>query len=585
MKSLTSFFVHRPLLVRLILIFILVSGGLALHFQTYEVFPAIDLGIVTVTTFRPGFSPEDMELSITLPLERELLEVDGLEKIVSSSMEGMSVITARMDPDAPDPGDILADIQKAVDRGATELPADLLQAPLVEEMSSRTVPVMEVHVTGAVPEECLRRTADQLADELREVDGVAGVDKVGFRDREVKIFMDPHRLQHLGISYSEIVEAIQRRNVRDSGGSLDSFIAEKKVLTVGQFSYPKEVAQVIIRSAGPGNTVRIRDVADVILDYEDWQERSLIDGELSILLFPKKKASADSLKTAEALREFIETASKTAPPGVRIVPVNDLSRFTYDMLDVLLSNAVLGLVLLLAVLILFFDLRLSIWVAAGLPTSILLTLLVMPVFGIGINILTLIVLILLLGMLVDDAIVTAESIYGFREKGMAPLDASIAGREAVSKPVIVSTLTTILAFLPLAFLGGLEGKLFWYIPAMTAIILLSSLMECQFILPCHLAHGSRKPPKPKAWFVGFQRVYDDLILKLLNRRYRTAGVFILIFIVIAVLGSMFIPFNLYPETDIDTFFVKMELPEGASFELHPGEGRGVGSSCPVSNSR
>ena len=565
MKSLSAFFVHRPLLVNIIMFFILIAGALALRFQTYEMFPTIDLGIVTVTTFRPGSSPEDVELSLTVPLEKELLQVDGLEKIYSSSMEGMSVITVRMDPDAADTQQIFADIQKAVDRGSIKLPSDLLQAPLVQELSTRTIPVIEIHVTGKASETVLRQTADQLADGLREVDGISGVDKVGHREREVKIYVNPDRMQHLGISYREIIDAIQRRNVRDSGGSLDSFIAEKKVLTVGQFTYPKEVEQVIIRSKSPGNQVRVRDVAEVILDYEDWQLRSLIDGTPSILLLPKKKASADGVKTSAAVRKFVQEMQKHTPPGVRLVLVNDLSRFTFDMLDVLSSNAIIGLILLFTALLIFFNLRLAFWVSVGLPLSILLTFLVMPIFNMGINTLTLMMLILMIGMLVDDAIVTSESIYAHREQGLSPREASIEGRAAVAGPVIVSTLTTILAFGPLIFLGGLEGKFLWYIPAMVAVLLGASLFECQFMLPSHLAHGGRKPLRPKQWFSQVQDFYDRYILKMIRWRYLTIGAFALGVAGVVVLGVLTLKFNLYPETDIDTFNVKVELPEGASF--------------------
>lgn len=566
MRSLSAFFVRRPLLVRLIMLFILVAGSLTLRFQTYEMFPTIDLGIVTVTTFRPGSSPEDVELSLTVPLEEELLQVDGLEKIYSSSMEGMSVITVRIDPDASDTRQILADIQKAVDRGSVKLPSDLLQAPLVQELSTRTIPVVEIHVTGAVPEMVLRQTADQLADGLREVGGISGVDKVGHRDREVKIYVNPDRLQHLGISYREIIDAINRRNVRDSGGSLDSFIAEKKVLTVGQFSHPKEVQEVIVRSKSPGNHVRLRNVAEVILDFEDWQLRSLIDGKQSILLLPKKKSSADGVKAAAAVRKFIRAAQKDAPPGVKLVIVNDLSRFTFDMLDVLSSNAILGLILLFTVLLVFFNLRLAFWVSAGLPLSILLTFLVMPIFNMGINTVTLMMLILMIGMLVDDAIVTSESIYAHREKGMASQQASVEGRAAVAGPVIVSSLTTILAFAPLMFLGGLEGKFLWYIPAMVALLLGASLFECQFMLPSHLAHGGNKPLAPKRWFSRVQDFYDRYIMKLIRWRYLTIFAIVLGFGGIVFFGVLTLKFNLYAETDIDTFNVKVELPEGASFE-------------------
>jgi multidrug efflux pump subunit AcrB len=471
-----------------------------------------------------------------------------------------------MDPDSKDTQQIFADIQKAVDRGATKLPTDLLQAPLVQELSTRTIPVVEIHVTGNVSEMLLRQTANQLADGLRGVDGISGVDKVGHRDREVKIYVNPDRLQHLGISYREIVDAIKRRNVRDSGGSLDSFIAEKKVLTIGQFSYPEEVKDVIIRSKSPGNHVRVRDVSEVILDYEDWQLRSLIDGTQSILLLPKKKPTADGLKTSAAVRKFVRRAQRDAPPGVKLVIVNDLSRFTYDMLDVLSSNAILGLVLLFAVLLTFFNLRLAFWVSVGLPLSILLTFLVMPIFNMGINTLTLMMLILMIGMLVDDAIVTSESIYAHREKGMNPQQASIEGRAAVAGPVIVSSLTTILAFAPLMFLGGLEGKFLWYIPAMVTVLLSASLFECQFMLPSHLAHGGKKPLRPKLWFSHVQNFYDRYILQMIRWRYITLLAFVLVVGGIVVLGVLTLKFNLYPETDIDTFNIKVELPEGASFE-------------------
>lgn len=478
----------------------------------------------------------------------------------------MSVITLRIDPDAKDLQQIRADIQKAVDRGSSKLPTDLLQNPTVEEMSTRKIPVIEVHVTGRVPEALLRQTADTIADGLREVEGISGVDKIGYRDREVKIYIDPDKRHQPGVSFQEIINAVKRRNVRDSGGSLDSFITEKKVLTVGQFSEPKEVEDVIIRSRGPGNHIRVRDVASVIMDYEDWQEMSLNNGELSILLLPKKKETADGIRTAAAVRNFISDAQKNAPPGVKLISVNDLSRFTFDMIDVLISNAVLGLILLFVVLLLFFNFRLSFWVTAGLPFSILLTILVMPIFGMSINTLTLMMFILLLGMLVDDSIVTAESIYAYREKGIGPVEAGINGRSAVAEPVIVSSLTSILAFAPMIFLGGLEGKFLSAVPVMVAVILGASLFECQFMLPAHLAHGGNKPLKTKEWFKKFQVQYDKYILKAIKLYYISIPVFVVGFTAIIIFGWLTIKFNLYPEIDIDTFNVKIELPEGASFE-------------------
>ena len=561
-----GFFVKRQLLVNLLMVASVIGGLIAMSVMQFETFPAVDLGILSVTTLRPGSSPEDVELSITVPLEEEILKVDGIDKVISHSMEGISVITVRMDPDTENHSKIMADIQKAVDRAASSLPNDLPQKPLVEEMSSTKLPVMEVHVTGAVPEETLRRVARQLEDGLREVEGIGGVEKVGYRKREVRILLDPDRLQRLGISYGEIIDAVARRNVRDAGGSLDSFVAEKKVLTVGQFDHPKQVERVIIRTGGTGNYVRLRDVAEVVLDYEDWQVQSSTNGRTSITVLPRKKVTADGLKTSKAVRAFVEGFRVNIPPGVELLMVNDISRFTYDMLDALSGNALMGLLLVMVILLAFFSFRMAFWIAAGLPVAICITFTLMPIFGLTVNLMTITGLILMLGMLVDDAVVTGESIVRTREKGLPPVEASIQGATLVAGPVGMSTATTVLAFAPVAFLGGLEGKFLWMMPAMALLTLAGSLIESQFILPAHLAHGTGPSPQPRRWFKRIQSVYDRIIHHLVRRRYITIAVFVVASLLIVTWGSLTIRFNLYPEVDVDTFYLKVELPEGSSFE-------------------
>jgi multidrug efflux pump subunit AcrB len=571
MKRLIAFFVERPLLVNLMLILIVLGGLAAMGHMTFEMMPKVDLGLVNITTLRPGAGPEDVELSITVPLEEELLKVSGLEKLTSNSMEGISVIAVRLDPDVEDKQRVLADIQKAVDRAGTRLPADLLERPLVEEMSTLKVPVMELHLSGRVPEAVLRASARRLADALREVPGIAGVEKIGYRQREVRVLLDPERLQHLRISVDEIRRAIRSRNVRSSGGSLTSFVAEKKVLTVGQFSYPKQVAEVVVRSTEPGNSVRVRDLAQVVLDYEDWQVQSRTDGRLSIALLARKKAEADGLDTAAAVRAFVERERPNLPPGVTIETVNDTSRFVYDMLDVLGSNALLGFVLVFGCLWLFLSLRLALWVSLGLPVALLLTFTLMPLAGLGIDVMTLTALILMLGMLVDDGVVTAESIQHRIERGQAPLQAAAEGAAVVASPVIVSSLTTVLAFLPVAFLGGLEGKFLWMLPVMVALTLGASLVECLFMLPGHLAHGRShgdrsRPQPPRRWFRHIQARFDRFVLSAIRHRYLTIGLFVAGFVAILAYGALVMRFNLYPEVDIDTVNFKIELPEGSSFD-------------------
>ena len=566
MKRFYTFFVNRPLLVNVLMLGIIIGGVLAVRTMTFETAPKIDIGIVNITTARPGASPEDMELSVTVPIEEELLNVDGIHKLLSQSMEGMSVVVARMDPDATDYSKTLREIQKAVDRAATKLPKDLPSKPAIESLSSTKVPVMDIHLSGTVPEETLRKTARKFEKGLREVEGIAGVDLNGYRDREVKIYIHPEKLYHLGISYGEIIAAIRKRNVRDSGGTLESFGTEKKVLTVGQFDDPKEVEEVIVRQNGPGNYVRVRDVATVIVDYTDWAVENRCDGVSGIALSPKKKGDADALEVSGAVKAYIEEARPTLPPGIHVATVNDLSRFTRDMLSTLGNNALVGFVLVLVVLLVFFQLRLAVWVALGLPVAICVTALLMPFLGLNVNVMTLYALILMLGMLVDDAIVTGESIFAAREQGMSWKEAASTGAARIAMPVVVSTLTTALVFVPLAFLGGLEGKFLFAFPVMVGLILFGSLFECQTLLPAHLSHGKDVVPKPKKWFTRFQKLYDRFIAKAVKRRYLTITLFVTLSMAIVGVSAQVVHFNLFPEQNIDTFWVKVELPEGASFD-------------------
>ena len=566
MKRYYAFFVNRPLLVHVLMAAVVLGGLLTFQATPIATMPKFDLGIVNITTFRQGAGPEDMELAVTVPIEEELLNVNGIHKLQSRSMEGMSMIVARLDPDAEDVPKIVQDIQKAVDRAASKLPNDLVARPQVEQLSTAQVPVMELHLSGNVPEKTLRKTAKKMQRELREIEGIAGVDLTGYRDKEVKIYVNPEKLYHRGISYQEIMAAVSRRNLRDSGGTLETFGAEKKVLTVGQFDAPKDVSEVIIRTNGTGNHVRIKDVATVIEDFTDWTVENRCDGHFGIGLAPKMKSDADGLKLAVKVKDYVKKVRPTLPPGVSIATVNDVSRFTKDMIGNLASNALMGFVLVLVVLFLFFQFRLAFWVAMGLPVAMLISVTIMPLFGLGIDMLTLYAVILMLGMLVDDAIVTGESIFAAREKGLPWKEAAVSGAAAISLPVIVSTATTVLAFLPLAFLGGLEGNFLFGFPVMVGLILLGSLLECQTFLPAHLSSGKDVVPKPKKWFVHIQKRYDKFISKAVHRRYITIGVFIAICIGIAGVSSQIVKFNLYPETNVDSFWVSVELPEGSSMD-------------------
>lgn len=574
MRSLIAHFVERPLLVRLMMVFILVAALLALDRIQFQTMPEIDFGILNVTTARPGSSPEDIELAITIPLEEEILKVSGIQTVVSNSMEGLSVITLRISPDASNPTAVESAVRRAVDRAVPRLPDDLQLKPQVEEVSTLETPLMEVHVTGLVSEETLRRTARRLRDELREVRSVADVELRGYRDREVRILLDPERLYRLNVTHAEIIDAVAKRNVRDAGGSIESFVAERKVVTIGKFEYPQEVENVVVRSVGPGNDIRISDLAEVVLDYEDWDIQSRLDGQISILLLPKKAAGSDALDATNEVYNVLDKVRPQLDAGVRIEVVNDWSRFVFDFINTLTNNALLGLVCVFGVLLMFFHLRMALWVCVGLPVSLFIALASMPFLGLSLDYLTIMAIILMIGMLVDDAIVTGESIYTQKENGTEPIKASIEGANMVLRPVAVASITTVLALAPLAALGGIEGKFIWTLPVMVALMLTGSLIECFLMLPGHLVHG-HPSGVTKQWFATVTSSFREALATILHRRYAAIGLFVLGLVASVVCWVLWIPFHMYPPMDIDIINVKVELPEGSSFERTVGRAQEI----------
>jgi multidrug efflux pump subunit AcrB len=567
MKLIIQFFIGRPLLVNLIMVMVFAVGFLTIADMRYEYNPKVDMGSINITTVRAGSGPEDIELAITFPLEEELLKVEGIKKLYSRSMEGISVIMIRLEVDIVDKQAVLSDIQKAVDRAVARLPSDLIEKPSIEELSTLVTPVIEVHVVGDVSEKLLRKIALRVSDGLREVDGIASVIKQGYRRSEVKIQPSSEKLLQLGMSYDEIISAIHQRNTRDSGGSIGAFSTNKKVVTVGKFAQPKDISNVIIRSAEPGNIVRINDVAEVVSGFEDWQIQSRTDGQLSIAMLARKKASVDELHTARAVKVYIEGIKSTMPLGVELKLVNDMSRLTQNMLDVLIGNALLGLLSVFVILCFSLNIRFAMWVAVGIPFAIGLTFLLCSAVGITINSITLTAIILLMGILVDDAVVVSENTQRLREANIPAAQASLQGASEVSQPVIFSALTTILAFLPLLFISGPDAAFMVSFPITVILLLAASLFESQCLLPSHLAHTTLKSKANNdSLFIKISSHYRRFIYKSLRYRYLTISAFVILFVGVLIFGALTIQFDLYPKPDIDTVNIKLELPTGSNFD-------------------
>lgn len=565
MRSVITFCVDHPKLINLLMVVVSVLGIISFKSARYEITPEMNMGVVNITTTKAGAGPEEIELAVTLVLEEELLKVDGVKKVYSKSLENMSLITLHLDQDAEDQTQVINEVQQALDRAQTRLPKDLLEKPRLDELGSNNFGVMEVHLTGAVSESLLRDMTRVLEKKIRTLPGIAGVDIHGYRRPEVEMQIDPNKRLQLGISNEEISQALAERNIRDSGGAMMSLSSEKKVLAVGQLDNPLDVSDIVLRSAGLGNEVLVGDVATVLPGYEPWTLMVLSDGSLALKLVIKKKDSADLLTTTTMLREFLTKEQDVAPPGVDIRIISDSSRVTLRMLDTLMSNAWMGLLSVFVILTLFFGRHLAFWVSLGLPFSILACFYFLQFTPHTINIMSLMAVVLMLGILVDDAIVTAECIQRYRELGYSAHNAAIEGTMAVGAPVLVSVVTTMLAFVPLFFLGGTEGQYVAVIPVIVVLMLAASLFQSKFILPNHLARAKLEIKSP-GWIEHSSEYYDRLIRFLLARRIKSLLILSGSFVVLLLISVSFLRFEMHPESAIDVVHLQTEMPIGTPFE-------------------
>jgi multidrug efflux pump subunit AcrB len=571
-RDFIRFFARRHTLANVFTAGVILLGLSALTVIQRDNFPSVDFEEMTITTRYPGASPQDVELNVTNKIEEELKEVDGIEKFTSFSMENISIVHVRLDPDAKDKKKAKTDVRDAVSR-ATELPPEVDEAPLVEELTTATgIPVIEIGITGRANYGTLREIARAAEKELLNLPGVASLTKYGYLDREIKIEVGQNALERYEISTREIAEAIHNRNIRATGGSFESYTSERNIVTLAQFTDPLEVGDVIIRSTADGAVLRVQDVAVVRDDFEPAKVRSRMNGSPAVSFLVFKKESADIIRTVDAIKQWVEENRHRLPEGVSIEYSNDQSRIVRNRLQVVVSNGVLGLVLVVVTLSVFLDLRAALWVALGIPVALLGTLFLLPLFGAYLDSIALGAMIIVIGIIVDDGIIVAENIWRYREQGVAPVEAAVEGVSSVFHPVLTTIVTTALAFMPMFFMSGTLGSFIYIIPLVVVLALIISFGEVVLALPAHLI-GKNSQGWAKArtthWahlFERFRAAVRRLIGHFLHWRYAVLGVFGLLLIMAFWYAGRYLDFVLFPTQSADAFYILIELPSGSSLD-------------------
>lgn len=561
MKNIISYFIDNKIAVNTVTAVLIILGIYSLKNIPREGMPSIDLNQVSINTIYPGASPEDVELNVTIPIEKQLHEVDGIQEMTSVSMENSSSIWIQVDESysRAEMREIIDDIKTAVD-GTDDLPSDLLEDPKITEIKTGDEPIIEIALSHD-DRRTLKYAADKLEKELRKIGSVAGVDKVGYYDKEIHVEVDPGKLDRYYFSLPEIINSIKKRNLRSTSGTLESYTGLKKIVVLNKFKDPKDVSDVILRSNFEQKRIKLKAVANV---FETEKDHKLIvrnNGSYGISVLPRKKEGSDIIRTIARIKEVV---SENLPEGVKYEYVNDQSRTTRTRLSLLINNGAIGFALVVIFLFLFLNRRVALWTAFGIPFCFIASFSLFPALGITFSAIALTGLIIVLGIVVDDAIIMAEKTVFYRESGSPPKEAALRAIKEMAVPIITGSVTTILAYLPIFFIGGRPGKFVKAIPFVVIVILLISIFESFFLLPNHISHGKTARVSKKPWMLALENIYEKITLRLLSRRYLFLSLSLLLLALTFLAGKSFLKFKMFPQSNIDTFFVKLEAPKDYS---------------------
>ena len=579
MKALIRYFAERHLLANLLVVVILIVGlGSALTIKR-DVFPSVDMDQLMITTRYPGASPEDVELNVTNPLETELKSVDGIDLMTSYSMENISVISINIDSDVDDNEKVKRDIRDAVNR-VTKFPPEVSESPSIFEITTDNMEIIWIGVAGNVPYTELREYSKQFRKKLENVKGVSRVDEKGFHDREIKVEVSTKAIEEYQIPLRDFVSAIQGRNIRATGGSFESYTSDKSIVTMAQFRTPEEVGEVIVRSTFEGPHILVKDLATIYDGFEPEKVRFRMNGKPAIGFTVFKKRNSDIIRVTDSILQLMEDERDKVPQGIELLHASDQSRFVKNRLSILANNGVIGLILVSIVLVLFLNFTTAFWVAMGIPLAMMSVVFLAPMFDVTIELISLMGMVIVIGLIVDDAIVIAENIHRHREKGKSPLDAAVDGAYGVLKPVFATIITTTLAFGTMFFMSGIMGKFIVSIPIVIILALGVSFFESLIILPSHIMKGMEKREKkrlaktgsadnPKLktdWFYRVREKFQRFMAITLRYRYLVFLVFIVLLVGAFVFAYLHMNFILFPGNTAENFFITVELPTGSSLD-------------------
>jgi len=563
MNSILDFLVRQKKLALVFTISIIALGLLSLNNIQRDQFPAVDFEIMSIVTSYPGASPEDVEQNITNVIEDELSDISGIDKFTSTSRAGTSSIVATLSQDVSDLSELKQEIRNAVNR-IKSLPEEVVDLPRVTDFKTSRKSILKISLgSDTLSYAQLRDVVDGVAKSVALLEGVSEVVKQGYLDKEIQIRIDPKKLYQYELSLPQVMDAITQRNQRYTVGSNHHQQHEKTIVVLSKFDAATDVSEVIVKSTFEGLVVRLKDIA--VVESGNVEEKSIVrvNGEKGFILQVKKQAQADVITTVDLVKAHMDKTRAKHNNQLDIFYSADLSKYVRNRLDIVTNNGLIGLLLVLVVLGAFLSFKTAFWVAVSLPVSLLGTVALLGVTGETINLVSLAAMILVLGIVVDDSIIVAESIHHYKQTGENKFKSAVHGFKRVIMPVVTTILTTVLAFSSMFLMEGMMGKFIYVIPLVVIFALVLSFLEVSLALPAHLA-GVTEKPKQHNWFEYFEDKFEGFLAKVLKIRYWVVVTFSVVLVFSLYFASTQMKFSLFPAVGVDTISARMTMSVGSS---------------------
>ena len=570
MNRAIEWFARNPVAANLMMLIIMAGGLVAASTITLEVFPEFELDVITIDVNYLGAAPQEVEQAICVRIEEALQGVEGITQISSTASEGRGSVRVELELGA-DTRKVIDDIKSRVD--AIDTFPDETEQPTVREATSRRG-VIDVAVSGDTDELTLKVLAERVRDELAAIPEITQVEVNNARPYEISIEVSEAMLRRHGLSFDQVADAVRQSSLDLPGGSVKSDNGEILLRTRGQAYRGAEFESLVLWTRPDGSRIVLGDVAEVVDGFADTEQFARFDGHPAVLISVFSTGEQGAIEIANAVRDYVERAQATLPAGVGLTTWQDQATLLDDRLSLLLRNGASGFVLVFLVLAFFIELRLAFWVSLGIPTAFLGALWLVPSLDVTLNMITLFAFILVLGIVVDDAIIVGENVSTHQAKTGNGLSGSIAGTQEVAVPVVFAVLTTVAAFAPLLAVPGTMGKIMRAIPLIVIPCLLFSLFEALAILPAHLAHA--KPQRVRRGVLArFQRhvagglrwcisrLYQPTLDLALRWRYLTVAIGVSALIVTGgVVAAGHIAFEFFPSVEADVMSAAVTMPQG-----------------------